>query len=356
MTVEAPTTQPDYTQALTEYLRSRSEAALYQASLLSQTLIANRLGPEEIVGLHMEAVEQVTRSFSLRERVRAGADALQFLLEVMIAYGVQYKEFTELKLTEQSRELEEERRRAEEAQLSEREQADLLVLIAHELRTPMTAVQGNVDLALRWLATGRAERAPRLLVTARDAIRRLGRLTDDLMLASQSDGQARPHEPLDLARVVAETCEWAGPPAEGKDLALHCELLSEPVPVLGDANALQTVVSNLLSNATRYTPAGGSITVHCGADGEEAFVIVRDTGIGMRAEVQSHVFEKFFRAPEARAVEERGLGLGLSLVQRIVRAHRGRIQVTSQEGVGSTFTILLPLVDLDQRAQAVLGN
>ncbi|MBI3965446.1 MAG: hypothetical protein HY329_07405, partial [Chloroflexi bacterium] len=295
MTTNAITPTQEYVAALAEYLISRSESALYRASMLSQRLIAERLGPEEIVAIHMEALDEVTSPLPVRERARAGVDALQFLLEVMIAYGVQYKEYTELKLTEHGRELEAERRRAAEATLSEREHADLLILIAHELRAPMTAVLGNLDFAVRSLATGRAERVPDLLTKARTALGRLDRLADDLVEASRGELQHRAKQPVDLRQLVAEPCQWGETSAELNGLSFTCELPPEPIVVLGDADGLQTALSNLLSNAIRYTPAGGRVTVRCGQEGAKAFVAVVDTGIGLSAEALEHMFEKFYR-------------------------------------------------------------
>ena len=112
--------------------------------------------------------------------------------------------------------------------------------------------------------------------------------------------------------------------------------------MVADADALLSVFGNLLANAIRYTPAGGCITVHCGADDGEAWTTISDTGIGMAPEIQERIFEKFYRAREARDVEAQGLGLGLSLVQELVQAHGGRVEVQSAPGEGSTFRVVLP--------------
>jgi signal transduction histidine kinase len=107
---------------------------------------------------------------------------------------------------------------------------------------------------------------------------------------------------------------------------------------------LLSVFGNLLSNAIRYTPGGGKVTITQGLNGEQAWVRVTDTGIGMPAEVQSRIFDKFYRGPQARAVESQGLGLGLALVHHFVTAHNGRLDVESQDGAGSVFTVWLPRV------------
>ena len=129
--------------------------------------------------------------------------------------------------------------------------------------------------------------------------------------------------------------------AEKGLVLVHDDALSS-VSVVGDADALLSVFGNLLANAIRYTPAGGSITVRCGADDGEAWATISDTGIGMAPEIQERIFEKFYRAREARDVEAQGLGLGLSLVQELVQAHGGRVDVQSALGEGSTFRSCTP--------------
>jgi len=95
----------------------------------------------------------------------------------------------------------------------------------------------------------------------------------------------------------------------------------------------------------RYTPAGGTVTVRYGTEAEHAWVEVADSGIGMSPDVQQSIFEQFYRAPEAQKIEQQGLGLGLFLVQRLVQAHGGRVEVRSSPEAGSTFRILLPLLE-----------
>src|SRR5690349_13671674 len=136
-----------YAPALDDYLKTHSEGALYQASLLSQRCIDGGLGPEDIIALHCEALDQVLAGYAPRVRLRASDDANQFLLEMMIGYGVRYREYVELKLTESLRNAEArtelERRRALDAERAQRDKSELLTVVAHELRTPLTAVKGS---------------------------------------------------------------------------------------------------------------------------------------------------------------------------------------------------------------------
>lgn len=321
-----------YGQVLASYLKNPSEQALYDASLLSQTLVHHGVGPEEIVALHMEALDLALDGITPREQARSFGHAHQFLLEVMIAYGVTYREYLELKVRERDSAME----------LAVQERAELLATVAHEMRTPLTAALGTLDLARRDLDRGRTDRIVPWLGTARDALHRLSRLTADIARASLGEPPELVYAPLDLCETVSEACRWAEAAAIERGLRLLHEDTRTPVPIVGDADALLGVFGNVLANAIRYTPAGGSITVICGGDDHTAWAVITDTGIGISPEAQERIFEKFYRAREARDVEAQGLGLGLSLVQELVWAHGGRIEVQSAPGAGSTFRVVLP--------------
>jgi signal transduction histidine kinase len=322
---------------------------LYRASLLSQQFIENGLGPEEIVALHADAVESAMAGLSYRERARASTDALQFLLEVMIAYGVQYQAYLDLRLRERDHEIEGrlalERQRATDAEQSEHEKEEILATISHELRTPLTAAIGNIDLARRHVERGNAERLQGTLTSARGALGRLARLTDDLVDASRGTPPTVNLELVDTSQIMAQACAWAQPLADEKDVTLIAGPF-QPCVENADSDALLTVFSNLLSNAIRYTPTGGRVTARCGQDDEYTWFSVADTGIGISAEVRDRIFERFFRAPDAKQAEPRGLGLGLSIALRLVRAHDGLLDVESQPGEGSVFRVRLPRHEL----------
>ena len=324
-----------YGEILAAYLKSPGEQALYDASLLSQDLVQHGVGPEEIVALHMEALDQVVEGFTPREQARCVGHAHQFLLEVMIAYGLTYREYLELKVRE----------RDSAAALAVQERTELLATVAHEMRTPLTAALGTIDLARRDLVSGRTDRVVPWLGTARDALHRLSRLTADIARASMGEPPVLTHAPHDLCEVVAEACAWAEAAAAEKGLTLVRDNALPSAPIIGDADALLSVFGNLLANAIRYTPSGGRITVGCGATDEQVWVTVSDTGIGMSPEVQERIFEKFYRSRDARSVEAQGLGLGLALVQELVEAHGGCVEVESAPGQGSTFRVVLPKRD-----------
>jgi len=349
---ETPIPTSAYVDALAEYARSHSEASLYRASLLSQAFVKQGVGPEEIIALHGEAFEAISRDASDREKVRLSGDSLQFLLEVMIAYGVQHAEYTTDRQREVEARAEEARRQAVEAQQAEHRRAELMALVAHELRTPITAALGNVQMARRSLSRGNVERLPRLLDSTEETLHRLSRLTGDLVESNRGESPTIQHAPQELAVLVRQACTWAAAVAQEKGVDLVREGDTWSARVLGDSDALLTVFGNLLSNAVRYTPTGGKVTVRYGVDGGSACVEVADTGIGMTPEVQQRIFEQFYRAPDAQRIEQQGLGLGLFLVQRLVQAHGGRIEVTSQPAAGSTFRVWLPLLGTEETETA----
>ena len=344
-----PAEDGGYPGALTAYVRTRSEEALYRASVLSHDFIRAGLGPEEIIALHAEALEGVLVGLTFREQASAATDALQFLLEVMIAYGVNHREYLELRVAEHQRQAEAAQARAVEAERAGRERAQLLQVVAHELRTPLAAVKGNLQLAQRALGQGRFDDLERLAAQALAAVNRLTRMTSDLVQAGRGEAAPEAVSPQDLGAVAAQAFAWAtaaGDAAAG-GVALVAEGAGVPLPVLGDPDALASVVGNLLSNAVRYTPAGGRVVLRCGAAGDAVWAEVADTGIGMTPAVQARIFDRFYRAPEAQATDRRGLGLGLglALVRQLVDAHGGRVEVRSAPGAGSTFRVVLPRYD-----------
>ncbi len=228
-----------------------------------------------------------------------------------------------------------------EAERIGREKDAVLAMIAHELRTPLTAAVGKLELASRSLSRGQVDRLPPLLGSAREALDRLSRLTGDLVEASRGSAPRLERVPLHLGEVVQQAVAWANAAAASKGVTLRYEDGADGL-VVGSADALLSVVGNLLSNAIRYTPGGGEVVLRHGVDGDRAWIEVSDTGIGMTPEVVDRMWERFYRGPEARSIENQGLGLGLSLVHQLVTAHDGRVQVESTPGFGSTFRVELP--------------
>jgi signal transduction histidine kinase/HAMP domain-containing protein len=236
---------------------------------------------------------------------------------------------------------------------AERAKQDFFALVSHELRTPLTAILGYVELLLSDDATAfPAEHGRHLEVIERNA-RRLVRLVGDLLFAAQVEGAPLLLEPgdVDLVALVRDAVELARCRAEEAGIALVTEL--EPVErCVGDRDRLAQVLDNLLSNALKFTPPGGRVAVRLVREGSQARLEVADTGVGIPAEDQPHLFDRFYRARNATGRSVPGLGLGLTIVRTIVEGHGGTVSVRSDPGEGASFTVRLPAVGSGSRSRA----
>ena len=213
--------------------------------------------------------------------------------------------------------------------------------LAHELRTPLAALRGEIELALR---------EPGISPARQDAygsqieeIDHLTRLIDQILtLARAEAGQIRlTVAPVDLGQLAASLVDQLQPLAEARSIDLSCDPV-DAVIVQGDPAWLKRLLLNLLDNALKYTPAGGRVSVRVSRLGDRARIDVQDTGAGLSPADLPRVFERFFRADPARSSSLPGAGLGLNLVQWIVAQHRGQVTVQSRLGQGSTFSVTLP--------------
>jgi two-component system, OmpR family, sensor histidine kinase CiaH len=212
---------------------------------------------------------------------------------------------------------------------------------SHELRTPLTALQGNLEVAL--LNPRRREEYEQLLREAVEDAERLSQLVRDLTLLArpEADGSALRLEPMDLRDPTRAATKDVELLVAGKGQQVETDL-DVPLPIQGDLLKLRQVFVNLLENASRYTPERGRICLAGRREHGHAVVEVRDSGAGIAADDLPHLFEPFFQADKARSNADH-VGLGLSLASWIVRAHGGEIKATSQVGVGTVFTVSLPL-------------
>lgn len=219
---------------------------------------------------------------------------------------------------------------------------------SHELRTPLTAMRTEAEVALRKPLTLADHQ--QLLGSILEEVERLTRLTDQLLALSREDVGMTSHAcaPVDLTALICAALDTMRPLAEIRGLGLHA-VCSTPMWVHGDEARLRQVFYNLLDNAIKYTPQGGSVEVGLAWKGSWAVVTVRDSGVGIAPEHVSHVFERFYRVDKARSRELGGTGLGLSIAQSIVAAHGGRIELTSTSGQGTACTVTLPAEGLASR-------
>lgn len=223
---------------------------------------------------------------------------------------------------------------------SDLDQRRFLAEIAHELATPINALVGFATALADGTAAEPDEQAEAAVMIAQESAR-LQTLLRDLRDLTRIDLFESAHpELLRLDRFAAEMAARLRPLVD--DAQLELELRVSPVETMADPRILESVVRNLLANAIRYTPAGGRIVVSAAAAGDTAVLAVRDTGIGIPPEHQGRVFDRLYRADEARARSSGGSGLGLAIAQRATAALGGRIELTSTPGEGSTFRIVLP--------------
>ncbi len=208
--------------------------------------------------------------------------------------------------------------------------------VSHELRTPLTVIQANVDLVRRY---GPDEDS---LQAIDSESKRMARLVGDLLLLAQADAGELPlvKQNLELDTLVLEVFEQAEV-LSGSNTQVRLGRF-EPVRVYGDPDRLKQLLLNLVSNAIKYTPPEGTITLSVWPEGSQALIAVADTGEGIPPEDLPHIFDRFYRVDKARARKQGGAGLGLAIAQWIAQAHGGTIGAQSQPGVGTTFTVRLP--------------
>lgn len=216
---------------------------------------------------------------------------------------------------------------------------------SHELRTPVTAIRSMTDIALENELS--IEEYGNVLGDVNAEAERLGQLITDLLALARADEGQLPldHEPVRLDLLAVDVAATMEPLALERGIILQVEP-AEPVTIMGDTARLIQMMMGLVDNALIYTNAHGSITLTVTQDDSQAYLKIRDTGIGIAQEDIVHIFERFYRADPARSRAAGGSGLGLAIVDWIVRRHHGSIAVESQVGQGSMFTVALPLAPL----------
>lgn len=241
-----------------------------------------------------------------------------------------------------ARSFERERRLVDELRQLDSYKSTLIATLAHELKNPLTAILGHAEML---------DASPDLTPSARNSISavergaaRMQRLVDDLLVLARAGD---PHSaftpaPVDLHAAVLDALDLMRVTINRKELEVVVETPTDGLEVMAESDGVERVVSNLVSNATKYTPEGGRITVRLQAAAREVRLDVVDTGIGISERDQEHLFSEFFRSTNPAAVALPGTGLGLAIVKSIVERHRGRITCESTLGRGARFSVFLP--------------
>ena len=231
-------------------------------------------------------------------------------------------------------------REVTEARQVDRIKDALVATVSHELRTPLTSIIGYLEL-LNAPEAGLSEESARYVEVVRRNAGRLQRMVEELLFLARVDagGLSLEREDVDVVDLARSALGSATPAADAKDITLEF-VGPDSAPTSADANRLGQVFDNLISNAIKFTPAGGRVTISVNGDDDSIVARVSDTGCGIPQWEQPRLFERFFRSSATQEVP--GTGLGLTIVRAIVESHGGSIVCESHEKEGTTFTLSLP--------------
>jgi two-component system, OmpR family, sensor kinase len=307
------TTVDDAQRALLVLLMGGGLIAVGLAALVGWTTTAAALQP---LGQMTETALQITHADDLSRRIPLSSPAEGEIGRLVVAFNETLERLENLFET----------------------QRRFLADVSHELRTPLTTILGNLDLMRKM---GKLDEESLEAITSET--QRMKRLVQDLLVLTQAESGKLPlgREVVELDTLVLEVFQQSKVLAKDR---LEVRLGQEDqARVIGDRDRLKQVLLNLMSNAIEYTPAGGSVTLGLACVGDWARVTVTDTGPGIPQEELPHIFERFYRVDRSRKRTERGgAGLGLSIAYWITRSHDGRLEVASEVGKGTTFSVWLP--------------
>jgi signal transduction histidine kinase len=321
-------------------LYKKTDKIQRQASELAATV--QELEHQIVEREHTERALRQARD-ELEERVRERTAGLAAANQALRAEIVERQRAEQ----ERARMLVREQRARAEAEAAVRVRDQFLSIASHELKTPLTTLLGNIQLIRRRAARegGMGERNEHLIAVVAQQAERLKRMIEALLDITriQHGRLTIASQTLDLRALAQRVVEEIQP--------LHnqhrVEIASYDAPLLisGDELRLEQVLQNIIQNAVKYSPAGGTIVVRVEASGDQARVSIADQGIGIPADDLPQLFQRFYRAGNVDALHISGMGVGLYVVREIVQLHQGVVEVASTEGEGSTFTVCLPRLD-----------
>jgi PAS domain S-box-containing protein len=221
---------------------------------------------------------------------------------------------------------------------------DFLSNVSHELKTPMISVMGYIGMILKEKFGSLTDQQRKFLEISYRNLLKLGKNIDELLDLAELGIQKNSwiFEPIDLVKVIEFSCATVEPLAKEHQIQLERQLPPEPIKISGVEDKLNQLFDNLLTNAIKYNRQGGKIGVSLDQDPEYAFAHITDTGVGISHQSLEEVFTRHFQEKIRPLGNAKGLGIGLSLVQEIVKLHQGDIQIESELGKGTTFTLMFP--------------
>jgi len=221
---------------------------------------------------------------------------------------------------------------------------DFLSNVSHELKTPMISVIGYISMILKEKVGSLTESQRRFLEISYKNLLKLGKNIDNLLDLAELGirKEAFTFEPIDLVKVIQFSCLTVSPLAREYQIEVETQLPSEPLIIEGVVDKLDQLFDNLLTNAIKYNHRGGKITITLSENDQFASARIMNTGLGISHQSLTEVFTRYFQEKKKSLGDVKGLGIGLSLVQEIVKLHHGEVQIESEEGKGTVFSVMLP--------------
>lgn len=228
----------------------------------------------------------------------------------------------------------------------EKMKSDFMSYVAHELKAPLGAIEGYLNLIIDGVTDGNTEKERDMIQKSRDRAHSLIALINDLLDLSRADRKKSLKEmvSLNVGDILQETIDFYKNRADAKSQTLNVSIADDLPPIRGNKEDLSRLFANLVSNAIKYTPDQGEVSIGANCTDSHVRVEVTDSGIGISPEAQKHIFDEFYRAPNALDQKISGTGLGLSIARKIAEDHHGYIDLQSEEHKGSTFRVTLPIV------------
>jgi len=303
--------------------------------------IINDLRSEKVKGHHRMNIQMVEGRFYDNTYSAVWGPKNEYLGVIVVSQEVTQRKRTEDELKEAMRKLQ---LANQELKRLDRLKDDFLSNVSHELKTPMISVMGYLGMILKEKVGSLTEHQKKFLETSYKNLLKLEKRIDDLLDLAELGIQKNDmtFEPINLSKVVEFSCSTVEPLAQEHQIELEVQLPADPILILGVEDKLHQLFDNLLTNAIKYNRRGGKIGVTLFQDPQFAFTRIEDTGIGISHQSLKEVFTRHFQEKTRPLGDVKGLGIGLSLVQEIVKLHGGEVRLESELGKGTTFVVKLP--------------